>query len=67
MESGDGHHDPSLGPVDPNGKGCGCIFLIMGYVLVTLLIAEVPKPFSVLLFIALTIFTIYQGIKIILS
>jgi len=65
MEGGDGHHDPSLGPIDPNGKGCGCILLIIGYMLSILLLAEVPKPFSVLLFLALTVFAIYLGIKII--
>jgi hypothetical protein len=67
MEGGDGHHDPSLGPVDPGGKGCGCIFLIMGYMLMILLIAEVPKPFSSVLFLVLTIFAIYLGIKVLLS
>ena len=65
MEGGDGHHDPSLGPIDPNGKGCGCILLIIGYMLSILLLAEVPKPFSVLLFLALTVFAIYLGMKII--
>jgi hypothetical protein len=67
MEGGDGHHDPSLGPIDPNGKGCGCMLLIMGYMLTILLIAEVPKPLSGILFLALTVFAIYLGIKVILS
>jgi hypothetical protein len=67
MDGGDGHHDPSLGPIDPNGKGCGCMFLVMAYMFITLLLAEIPKPFSVILFLALTVFAIYLGIKVILS
>ena len=40
MNGEDGHHDPSLGPVDPNGKGCGCIVLFMVYIFLLPIIAN---------------------------
>ena len=77
MEGEDGHHDPSLGPVDPNGKDCGCIFLIILYAILLPIIANPElwgepefggfpqKPISTLIAFGLTGAGLYLAIKII--
>jgi hypothetical protein len=70
MEGGDGHHDPSMGPVDPNGKGCGCVILFIVYLLLLPLVASPDfwgRSLSTLIAMALTVLSIYLAIRILRS
>jgi len=79
MNGEDGHHDPSLGPVDPNGKGCGCIVLFTLYIFLFPIVYNpefwgepefggIPqKPISSLMIFGLTGLGIHLAIKIIRS